>query len=208
MKNLARGSVLLSVFALVITFIYDQRNVEAALFLANDSQNENLIKQDKEINYLESSVHSETSSIIPKTLTVTNSSDEKKVDETAKAEESSINNIDKSKASEQSDDKKLVKKTAIVERRSAARSFKATAYCLKGKTAIGSGVRRGIVAADPRVIPLGTRIYINAGKYSGTYTVTDTGGAIKGRILDLWVPSCGEAIRFGRRNITVSILGK
>lgn len=91
---------------------------------------------------------------------------------------------------------------------SEARSFKATAYCLKGRTASGSGVRRGIVAADPRVLPLGTRIQIEAGSYSGTYTVADTGGAVKGRILDIWMPSCTEARRFGRKNIKVSVVGK
>jgi 3D (Asp-Asp-Asp) domain-containing protein len=87
-------------------------------------------------------------------------------------------------------------------------SFRATAYCLKGRTAIGGSVRRGIVAADPRVLPLGTRINISAGTYSGTYTVADTGGAVKGRVLDIWVPSCAEANRFGRRSIKVNVLGK
>jgi 3D (Asp-Asp-Asp) domain-containing protein len=87
-------------------------------------------------------------------------------------------------------------------------AFKATAYCLRGITASGSGVRRGIVAADPRVLPLGSRIQISAGAYSGTYTVADTGGVIKGRILDIWVPSCSEAIRFGRRTIGVSLISK
>ena len=87
-------------------------------------------------------------------------------------------------------------------------AFRATAYCLKGRTAVGSGVRRGIVAADPRVLPLGTRIFINAGAYSGSYIVADTGGAIKGRILDVWVPNCSEAMRFGRKSVSVSLLGK
>src|SRR5215213_2404797 len=87
-------------------------------------------------------------------------------------------------------------------------SFRATAYCLKGRTASGGSVRRGIVAADPRVLPLGTRININAGAYSGTYTVADTGGAVRGRILDIWVPSCAEANKFGRRTIKVSVVGK
>ncbi len=91
---------------------------------------------------------------------------------------------------------------------SASRAFKATAYCLQGRTASGSGVRRGIVAADPRVLPLGTRIQVSAGSYSGTYTVADTGGAVKGRILDVWVPSCSEAVRFGRKNVMVSVLSK
>ena len=87
-------------------------------------------------------------------------------------------------------------------------SFRATAYCLKGRTATGGGVRRGIVAADPRVLPLGTRINISAGSYSGTYTVADTGGAVRGRVLDIWVPSCSEAVRFGRKAIKVSVVGK
>lgn len=87
-------------------------------------------------------------------------------------------------------------------------SFRATAYCLKGRTASGGGVRRGIVAADPRVLPLGTRINISAGSYSGTYTVADTGGAVRGRVLDIWVPSCAEANKFGRRSIKVSVVGK
>ncbi len=91
---------------------------------------------------------------------------------------------------------------------SGSRAFKATAYCLQGRTASGGGVRRGIVAADPRVLPLGTRIQVSAGSYSGTYTVTDTGGAIKGRILDVWVPSCSEAIRFGRKTVMVSTLSR
>jgi 3D (Asp-Asp-Asp) domain-containing protein len=87
-------------------------------------------------------------------------------------------------------------------------SFSATCYCLRGKTASGSMVRRGIVAADPRVLPLGTRIHVSGSSHSGTYLVADTGGVIKGRIIDIWVPSCAEAIRFGRRKVTVTILGK
>ncbi len=87
-------------------------------------------------------------------------------------------------------------------------AFRATAYCLKGRTAMGGSVRRGIVAADPRVLPLGSRIQLSAGSYSGTYTVADTGGAVKGRKLDIWMPSCVEAVRFGRKNVMVSRIGK
>lgn len=86
--------------------------------------------------------------------------------------------------------------------------FNATAYCLRGRTANGGSVRRGIVAADPRVLPLGTRIYLNAGAYSGSYIVADTGGGVKGRKLDIWVPNCSEAMRFGRRTVSVNILGR
>ncbi len=91
---------------------------------------------------------------------------------------------------------------------SESRAFRATAYCLQGRTAVGGSVRRGIVAADSRILPLGTRIQIEAGSYSGTYTVADTGSAVKGRILDVWVPSCAEAVRFGRKNVRVSVLTK
>ena len=91
---------------------------------------------------------------------------------------------------------------------SGARAFKATAYCLRGKTASGRMVRRGIVAADPRVLRLGTRIHMTGGRYTGNYLVADTGGKIKGRILDIWVPSCSEARRWGRRTVQVKVISK
>jgi 3D (Asp-Asp-Asp) domain-containing protein len=107
------------------------------------------------------------------------------------------------------DEKKLVKKTVINKAAGASRgasrgSFTATAYCLKGKTAMGHGVRKGIIAADPRVLRLGSRINLGAGAYSGNYLVSDTGGRIKGRKLDIWMASCSEARRFGRRTVTVA----
>jgi 3D (Asp-Asp-Asp) domain-containing protein len=106
----------------------------------------------------------------------------------------------------QKDDKKLVAKTGSSKATSAGvskGSFSATAYCLQGKTAMGHGVRRGIIAADPRVVKLGSKIVVNAGTWSGTYLVSDTGGAIKGKKLDIWVPSCAEARKFGRRTVQV-----
>lgn len=81
-------------------------------------------------------------------------------------------------------------------------SFTITAYCLTGITASGTKVAPGIVAADPNVLPLGTVIRV-AGlshRYNGTYTVMDTGSKIRGRRLDLYVPDCAEAVRFGRRS--------
>lgn len=106
--------------------------------------------------------------------------------------------------------KKLVKKTAKSTAVSSEgfMTFTATAYCLRGKMANGSYVRRGVVAADPRVLPLGTRIYLNGSGWSGSYVVADTGGVIKGRIIDVWVPTCGEAKRFGRRKVSVKVLGR
>ena len=106
-------------------------------------------------------------------------------------------------------DKKLVDKTVMSKAAGVSKgSFVATAYCLKGRTAMGHGVRSGLIAADPRVLGLGSRINLGAGTYSGTYLVSDTGGRIKGRRLDIWMASCSEARRFGRRNVTVSSLGR
>jgi 3D (Asp-Asp-Asp) domain-containing protein len=102
--------------------------------------------------------------------------------------------------------KKLVKTTGSVKATGMGASrgaFNATAYCLSGRTAMGHGVRRGIIAADPRVLKLGSRVTIDAGPWSGTYIVSDTGGGIKGKRIDIWVPSCGEARKFGRRSINV-----
>lgn len=86
--------------------------------------------------------------------------------------------------------------------------FHATAYCLKGRTASGEMVRTGLVAADPKVLPLGTLVRIDAGKYSGIYKVADTGGAIKGNKIDIYVPTYREAKLFGRQKIKVTVLDK
>ena len=86
--------------------------------------------------------------------------------------------------------------------------FHATAYCLKGRTASGVNTRPGVIAADPRVLPLGTVVHIQAGYYTGTYTVLDTGGLIKGRRIDIYMPNHGEAKKFGRRPIKVKVLSR
>ena len=86
------------------------------------------------------------------------------------------------------------------------KAFTATAYALRGQTRSGIYVRRGVIAADPRVLPLGSVVQIRSGKYSGVYSVQDTGRLVKGKIVDLWVPSYNEAIQFGRRNVTLHVL--
>lgn len=85
-------------------------------------------------------------------------------------------------------------------------TFTATAYSLRGRTASGAGVRRGIIAADRRVLSIGTRVRLEAGPYSGEYLVADTGGAVRGRKIDIWMPSTGEAMRFGRRPVKLTVL--
>ena len=86
------------------------------------------------------------------------------------------------------------------------RVFVATAYCIKGVTRSGVRVRRGIVAADPSRIPLGSVIQVRAGSYSGIYRVLDTGSAIKGEIIDIYVPDYHEAVRFGRQRVQIRVL--
>jgi 3D (Asp-Asp-Asp) domain-containing protein len=83
-----------------------------------------------------------------------------------------------------------------------------TVYCLKGRTRRGRWVREGIVAADPRVFPLASYVEVFAGKeYLGRFLVDDTGGVIKGQILDIWKPSCLDAIKFGRKRGIAVLVG-
>lgn len=86
--------------------------------------------------------------------------------------------------------------------------FSATAYCKGTTTASGVDVRTGIAAGDPMVLPVGSVLNIAAGdqRYTGVYTVMDTGPKVQGRHLDLYMWSCHEALRFGRRDVQVTVL--
>jgi 3D (Asp-Asp-Asp) domain-containing protein len=85
-------------------------------------------------------------------------------------------------------------------------SFQATAYCLFGRTFSGVPVNMGVAAADPDILPIGSVIHVKAGKYTGVYTVLDTGPAVRGRALDLYIPDAEAAVKFGRRRVQVRIL--
>lgn len=81
-------------------------------------------------------------------------------------------------------------------------------YCT---TATGMALGYGMVAVDPRVIPLGSRLYIESTDEGGSWTygyavAGDTGGAIKGNRIDLCYNTKGECIRFGRRKAVVYVL--
>jgi 3D (Asp-Asp-Asp) domain-containing protein len=84
----------------------------------------------------------------------------------------------------------------------------ATAYCKGTVTATGTRPAPGIIAADPAVLPFGTRIRLSGldARYNGVYTVRDTGASIRGRRIDLFMRDCNEAVRFGRRSATVAIM--
>jgi 3D (Asp-Asp-Asp) domain-containing protein/peptidoglycan hydrolase CwlO-like protein len=78
-----------------------------------------------------------------------------------------------------------------------------TAYAIHGTTATGIRTRRGICATDPRVIPLGTQFDVPG---YGRCVAADTGGAVKGNRIDVWVETEAEALQWGFRTVTVSIL--
>ena len=86
--------------------------------------------------------------------------------------------------------------------------FTATAYCKGETTASGVSVRTGIAAADPALLPVGTVVRIDTpdAKLDGIWTVMDTGPAVQGRTIDLYLWSCHEALRFGRRPIQLEVL--
>jgi 3D (Asp-Asp-Asp) domain-containing protein len=80
----------------------------------------------------------------------------------------------------------------------------AVAYHLSGHTASGLPVGIGVVAVDPSVIPLGTRLFVPG---YGPAVAADVGSAIKGNIIDLWMPSTPAAQAWGRRTVTITVYG-
>jgi len=85
-------------------------------------------------------------------------------------------------------------------------NFVATAYCVKGQTASGLKVRSGIIAADPRILPIGSIVRIVAGDQSGIYSVLDTGPLVTGRRVDIFMPEFSDAKKFGRRKIQIQVI--
>src|SRR6202140_2302872 len=89
---------------------------------------------------------------------------------------------------------------SAARRRPTIRYFIATAYSVEGSGASGKWSHPGSVAADRNVLPLNSRIRVyGAGRYSGDYTVEDTGGKVDGHHIDVYMPSQAEAKKFGRQ---------
>ena len=106
----------------------------------------------------------------------------------------------------QSEYKQLNTKYEKAVSRSASRTMtvQATAYTHTGNpTATGVMPKVGMIAVDPKVIPLGTKVYVEGYGYA---TATDTGGAIKGNIIDLFMNTKQECIQWGRRTVDIKIL--
>jgi 3D (Asp-Asp-Asp) domain-containing protein len=78
----------------------------------------------------------------------------------------------------------------------------ATGYSLGGRTATGAPTGWGVVAVDPSVIPLGTRMTIPG---YGSGVAADTGSAIQGAAIDLWFPTVAQARAWGRRTVTIAL---
>ena len=87
-------------------------------------------------------------------------------------------------------------------------TFSATAYCKGLVTSSGVAVQKGVMAADPSLLPVGSVIdfSVNDAKYDGIYTILDTGPEIHGREVDVYMWSCFEALKFGRKTAHVTVL--
>ena len=77
-----------------------------------------------------------------------------------------------------------------------------TGYSIRGRTATGIPTAPGVVAVDPSVIPLGTRLTIPG---YGVGIAADTGGAVYGNTIDVWFPTHAEALAWGRRTVTITL---
>lgn len=91
---------------------------------------------------------------------------------------------------------------------SARMEMSSTMYCLKGEMRTGVRTRDGMAAGDPRVLPLGSVVRVSrpSGELIGIFVIMDTGGAIRGNKIDLYVDSCREAERWGRHPVVAEVL--
>ncbi len=81
----------------------------------------------------------------------------------------------------------------------------AYSYCIHGYTASGRATAPGIVAVDPRVIPMGSKLYIPG---YGWGVAADTGGAIVGNKIDVWFPTLGQCYQWGVKPVTIKVFPK
>jgi 3D (Asp-Asp-Asp) domain-containing protein len=109
-------------------------------------------------------------------------------------------------------DSKLMSRESVhadgAARAGARLRFAATAYCKGLTTFSGVAVQKGAVASDPAVLPVGSIVEIDTRSpdYDGVYTVLDTGPKIQGRVIDIYMWSCHDALRFGRQDIDLTVL--
>ena len=83
----------------------------------------------------------------------------------------------------------------------------ATAYSIDGIQKAGTVAREGTAAADPTILPLGSRVRVHGpDQYVGEFVITDTGSAIKGNRIDIFFDDPAQAKKFGKRKVRVEIL--
>lgn len=115
----------------------------------------------------------------------------------------STSKVEKEQKVKQATENKVEGKTLTLE----ATAY--TAYCngCSGVTRTGQDLRANpnqkVVAVDPNVIPLGSKVHVEG---YGVALAGDTGGAIKGNRIDLFMPSQSEAVKFGRKSVKVTII--
>jgi 3D (Asp-Asp-Asp) domain-containing protein len=87
-------------------------------------------------------------------------------------------------------------------------SFEATAYCKGLVTAAGVAAQSGVAASDPTLLPLGSIVELDSDneRYDGIYSIVDTGPAVQGREIDLYMWSCHDALKFGRQQVRLTVL--
>jgi 3D (Asp-Asp-Asp) domain-containing protein len=102
----------------------------------------------------------------------------------------------------------VLRETTAAPAPGARLAFSATAYCKGVTTTSGVAPQTGVAASDPQLLPVGSVIEIDSAevRYSGIYTIMDTGPSIQGRQIDIYMWSCTEALNFGRRLIHLVVL--
>jgi 3D (Asp-Asp-Asp) domain-containing protein len=102
----------------------------------------------------------------------------------------------------------VLRETTSLPTPGARLAFQATAYCKGLTTASGVNVQSGVAAADPELLPVGSVIEVDSpdAHYNGIYTIMDTGPAVQGRQIDVYMWNCNEALRFGRQEIRLVVL--
>jgi 3D (Asp-Asp-Asp) domain-containing protein len=102
----------------------------------------------------------------------------------------------------------ILRETTAVPAPGARLAFSATAYCKGVTTASGVAAQSGVAASDPELLPTGSVVEVESddNRYNGIYAIMDTGPAVQGRHIDIYMWSCNEALRFGRRPIHLTVL--
>jgi 3D (Asp-Asp-Asp) domain-containing protein len=102
----------------------------------------------------------------------------------------------------------MLREATAVPAPGARLAFNATAYCKGVTTTSGVAAQTGVAAADPQLLPVGSVIEIDSiePRYNGIYTIMDTGPKVQGRLVDIYMWSCHEALKFGRRPVRLVVL--